>query len=117
MRIKNKYIRNRVFRSKHWNCIRSKSHPYETFMPSYFNSKIHYTFEEQVKSNFEWIIQQSRALENGGHSGMFHSTSSFRRIINRERKAKERNVMARLRRGDYDVEFPKFKRDADWLYF
>ena len=118
MRIKNKYLRNRSFRIKHWNYIRSKSQPYKTIMPWFgYNTESSYSADEQIKNHFEWITQQSRAIENGCHTGMFHSTSSFRRLINKERKAKERAVMQKIRNGNIDVEFPKFRRDADWYYF
>jgi len=116
MKIKNKYLRNRAFRSKHWNRIRSKSHPFETYSP-FLNGWNCFSYEQQVKSHFKWIDQQSRAIENGCHAGIFHSTSSFRRILNKQRKAKERMAMQKIRLGEYDVEVPKFKRDADWLYF
>ena len=118
MRIRNRYIRNRSFRSKYWNKIREKEHPYRTGCPmleyyELFGNNI----EEQVRSHFKWITQQARAIENGAHSGVFHATSSFRRILNQERKARERVALRRIRNGDYDVEVPHFRKDADWYYF
>jgi len=98
--------------------MRNKSHPYETFMPWFlYNSMSGYSTDEQIKDHFDSITEQSRAMENGCHRGVFHSTSGFRRSINNERKAKERAAMQRIRLGEYDIELPKFKRDADWNYF
>lgn len=118
MRIQNRYIRNRSFRSKYWNRIRRKEHPYRTYCPSLeYRERFGNDTDEQIKWHLKWIAQQARAMENGAHSGIFHSTSSFRRIINQERKAKERAALARLRKGDYDAEVPRFRKDADWYYF
>jgi len=123
MRIKNKYLRNRAFRTKYWNRIRAKSHPYETMMPyNWHFGPLYYEHlgqdtEDQIKRHFEWITEQARALENGSHYGMFHATARFRRTIDREKKAKVRVAMQKIRSGDYDIEIPQFKKDADWLYF
>jgi len=115
MRIKNKYNRNRHFRLKHWKRIRSQSHPFETMCsnPEYCHI---WSYEKQVKDHFEWIIQQARALETGQPCFM-NSPSGFRRLLNKKRKAQERNVMAKIRQGDYDAEIPKWKNDAAWLYW
>jgi hypothetical protein len=116
MRIKNKYIRNRIFRAKHWKRIRSTEHPYRTYDPYNIYSISYTSYEEQIKRHFEDITLQARAIENGRHSG-HHATSLFRRNLNREYKAKEKTVLSRIRKGDYDVEFHKFKKDAEWLWF
>ena len=55
--------------------------------------------------------------DNGTHRGMFHAPAHYRRTLNAERKAQEKHAMDRIRQGDYDAEFPKWKRDADWLWF
>jgi hypothetical protein len=112
MRIKNKYIRNRSFHVKYWNHIRHQTNPYEHTHGSWYC-----TIEERVKSHFEWISQQSRAIESGCHKGIFHATSKFRRALDREKKAKVRVAMQKILNGDYDIEIPRFKKDADWLYF
>ena len=118
MRIKNKYIRNRNARSKAWHSVRNRNHPFETMMPwFYYNSKANYTFEEQVKNHFEWIDEQARAVESGHHRSFFHAPKHYRQDLWKERKAQERVILARIRQGDYDVEMPKFKKDADWLWF
>lgn len=117
MRIKHKYIRNRHFHVKHWKRIRAKEQPFKTFCPYYGWDKHHWCdAEEQVNRHFEWITQQARALENGQPCFM-NAPSQFRRLINRDRKARERAVMAKIRQGDYDAEMPKFKKDANWLYW
>ncbi len=112
MRISNKYIRNRVYRSKHWNRIRHLTNPFE-----YTHGNWYCTTAEQIKNHFEWIDQQARAIENGTHRQWVHAPKHFRKTIWQERKSQERVVMARIRQGDYDAEMPKFKRDADWLWF
>jgi hypothetical protein len=117
MRIKNKYLRNRIFRSKNFNRIRRKEHPYCCSVPWSIDGKIYYPIEEQIEYHFKWINQQARAFENGCHSGVFHATSSYRRIHNQSFKAKEQSALAKINRGNYDIEFPIFKKNADWYYF
>jgi hypothetical protein len=117
MRIQNKYLRNRAFRIKSWKRIRAKSHPHETYMPYMFLGKWQWTAEEQVKSNFERITEQARAIDKGNHRSFWHAPKHYRKILNAERKAREKYAMDRIRQGDYDAEFPKWKRDADWLWF
>ena len=119
MRTMNKYLRNRAFRSKAWRRIRTKSHPHETYMPFGLDGKIlpDWTAEEQVKRNFREISEKARAVDKGTHRGMFHAPKHYRKFLNAERKAREKYAMDKIRQGDYDAEFPKWKRDADWLYF
>lgn len=112
MRIKNNYLRNRHFRLKHWKRIRSLYNPY-----SYTAGCWCWTTEERINSNFEDIAKRARFLENGTHKHWRHAPKSFRKILNNSRKAQERQVMAKIRNGDYEAELPKFKPDADWLYF
>lgn len=123
MRIMNKYLRNRAFRHKAWNRIRVKSHPFETTMPydgvhgPLYWAKLGWDYEGQVKRHFKWITEQARAMDKGAHSGLLHAPKDYRRILNSERKAREKHAMDRIRQGDYDAEFPQWKRDADWLWF
>ena len=118
MRIENRYIRNKVFRNKYWNKIRRKEHPYQTLCPMLeYRERFGNDIEEQIKWHFDSITEQSRAIENGAHSGRFSSPSCFRRMLNQERRAKERVALRRIRNGDYDVEVPRFRKDADWYYF
>jgi len=118
MRIENKYLRNRNARSKYWHSVRRRSQPYETYMPwfSYYPEG-NYTAEEQIKNHFEWIDEQARAMESGHHRSFFHAPKHYRQTLWKQRKAKERAIMARVRGGDHELEFPTFKRDADWLWF
>jgi hypothetical protein len=117
MRIQNKYIRNRCFRNKAWKTIRDQSHPFKTYAPYYIYGTKYYSFEDQVKQNFEWIAEQARAMESGHHRSFFHAPKHYRKILWKQRKAQERSVMTRIRNGDHELESPKFKRDADWLWF
>jgi hypothetical protein len=114
MKIKNKYLRNRVFRSKHWNRIRSETHPYaNTHGAWWFNTP------EQISHNFESITRHARALENGTRQQwvVWRASSGFRRLLNRGRRAQERVAMQKIRNGQYETEMPFFKQDATWLYF
>lgn len=119
MRIKNRYQRNRIARQKYWNSIRSKEHPYETYMPYGYYGYITpgCSEEEQVKSNFEWIDKKARMMDSGNHPGFFHAPKDYRHAIDRRKKAQVRNAMHKINLGDYDAIVPNFKRDADWLYF
>jgi len=112
MRTENKYIRNRRFRLKAWKRVRSLTNPYE-----YTHDSWYWTTEKRVESNFEWIAKQARAIDSGTHKHWNHASASFRRELNKQRKAKERHALARINNGDLEYEVPTFKRDADWLYF
>lgn len=117
----NKYLRNSAFRKKHWNRVRAKTNPYYTLCPYTLWSIYSHCWdhEEQVKDHFEDITKEARALENGHHSGQhpFNAPAHFRRMLNQKRKAAERQYMAKLRQGDYDAIDPRFRKDANWLYW
>jgi hypothetical protein len=117
MRTENKYNRNRAFRTKCWKRMRNITHPYETLCPHSIYGIGIWSYEEQVQSHFEWIGIRAKALENGVDGGFFHATSSFRRSRNKQYKAKERSAMQKIRNGNYDIEVPTFKKDADWDFF
>ena len=121
MRIKNKYLRNRRFRIKNWKRIRNTKHPFETYCPyDYFLGEYRcnprYSYEEQIKSNFEDIDNAARALEQGKRV-YFNAHADYRRNINRRRKSKERHALIKINMGEYDVEIPRFKKNANWEYF
>lgn len=122
MRIKNKYLRNRAFRVKHWKRIRSQEQPYKTFCPYRIDIALqtywvrYWDEEQQIKSHFEWIDKRARAIENGTHKHWNHASSNFRRRRNIQLRSKERAALEKVRGGNYDIEFPKFKRDADWFF-
>ena len=119
MRIKNKHIRNRSFKIKYWKRIRNKSHPFRTTTPTWRWSNDYYSSEKQTEDHFKYINEKARMLESGNHSGRFHATSQFKRVLNDKFKAEERAAMNKLRNsGDYEnYEFPVNIKDADWLYF
>lgn len=117
MKNKNRYYRNKNFRSKCWKTIRNREHPFKTFCPYLCGEYLsNWSYEKQVEENFKSIARQARALESG-RRGWFSAPSTFRRILNKKRKAKERTILQKINNGDYDIEIPKFKNDADWLYF
>jgi hypothetical protein len=123
MRTENKYDRNRRFRNKAWKRIKVMSAPYETFCPYQIDGAPHswlirrWDTEEQIKHHFEWIDKQARAIDKGTHKHWNHASASFRRELNKQRRAAERHALARINMGDVDYEMPRFKRAADWLYF
>lgn len=121
MRIQNKYLRNRHFREKNWKRIRNNKHPFETHCPyNYYMGEYRcdpcYSYEEQVKRHFEWIDIEAWGLESGANV-FYNAPAGFRRMLNKGRKAAERKAMAKIQQGDYEVEVPHFKKDANWLYF
>lgn len=92
MRIRNKLIRNRLFKDKQRKWI--KKHLY-----------------------LSWC-DANTMRKYSERSGFFHATSTFRRHLNTRHRAQMRNALLRIRNNnEYDVEIPRFKRDADWLYF
>jgi hypothetical protein len=120
MRIQNKYLRNRHFRIKNWKRIRNTKHPFEThycWIKLYSDEWIQMSsYEEQVKRHFDWIDIEAWGLESGANV-FYNSPAGFRRMLNKCRKASERKAMAKIRQGDYEVEMPHLKKDANWLYF
>ena len=118
MRIKNKYLRNRHAYILTWKRVRAKKHPYQTFMPWSTLYMTRGNAEEQVKENFEWITEQARYIVHGSHRCPYDKAPArYRRNLNHTRKAKERDIMAKIRQGDYDLELPKFKNDAAYDYW
>ena len=125
MRLKNKYNRNRAYRVKHWKRIRNTEHPFETFCPYdrygnegyYIKSRFYSNdTQEQINRHFEWINERARYLENGTHK-CINASSWFRRQRNSELRAEERAALNKVRLGDYEAQFPLFKKDANWIYF
>ena len=116
MRLKNKYLRNRAYRIKHWKRIRNTEHPYETYCP-YDHPSYRTDIMEQINRHFQWIDERARALENGSHKRLFHSPAWFRNSLNGVLRSRQKHALEKVRHGDYDAEFPIFKRDADWLWF
>jgi hypothetical protein len=116
-RISNKFVRNKIYRSKHWKRVRAKEHPHETYCHWLFPNSTIWNVEKQIKDNFENIDEQARRIENGSHRSFEHAPSYYRRKLNRKRKAKERNALNKIKNGNYDVEIPVFRKDANWLYF
>lgn len=117
MRIQNKYLRNRHFRIKHWKRVRAEEHPFKTLCP-YLGWLIEFIAEEQIRRNFEAITQLARRIENGSRIvSMRSAPKAYRQSLNSRRKAKERAALAKVNNGRDDIEFPKFKRDAAWLYW
>ena len=114
MRIKNKYLRNRAFHNKHWKRVRNQEHPFQNSHGAWW-----YPSKEQIDENFKSISIKVRVLENGTHKQwiVWNASASFRRLINKERKAMDRNVMNKIRNGNYDLEFDKYRKNATWSYF
>ena len=123
MRIQNKYLRNKHFWNKSWNRARVVEQPYKTFCPYWPSWRSDLTSplresEEQVQWHFERITKQARRYVNGASQvSMRNASSSYRRVINAQRKAKESAAMQKIRNGQEDVEMPTFKNDAAWLYW
>jgi hypothetical protein len=100
--------------------VRAREHPYQTFMPWRWNTPYmtRGNAEEQVKENFECIDEQTRYIVHGSHRCPYDKAPArYRRNLNHTRKAKERNIMAKIRQGDYDLDVPKFKNDAAYDYW
>jgi len=118
MRIKHKYLRNKHVRSKYWNRVRSREHPFETYMPSWYWGKLQWDSDLQVKDHFKSIVKEARGLDKGHRWVCYrNASSSYRRMINKHRKAITRNAIARIRNGEFDHEMPIFKNDAAWMYW
>jgi hypothetical protein len=82
-------------------------------MPVWLGSSV----EKQVEKNFNLIILAARGLESGNSVYCQTVPAWFRRMINKKNKAKERHVLVRINRGEYELEVPHFKRDAAYDYW
>lgn len=117
MKNKNRYYRNRNFRIKYWKRIRNQEHPFRTYFPYMFGEFWdRFSYENQIKENFRLISQNARALESG-RRGWFNAPANYRKHLNDKRKAQERAALRKINSGDYEVEVPEFRNNANWLYF
>lgn len=68
------------------------------------NEKTIRDFRKDTKSNYGWAG---------------HAPSDFRRMINREKRAKMKAELTRInKKGDYEnYSFDKWVKDAGWLYW
>jgi len=119
MRIQNKYLRNKHFWNKSWNRARVVEQPYKTMCPYWHYGIVpRWSTEEQVKRHFQGITEQARRFVNGASRVSFRNASaSYRRVINAQRKAKERAAVQKIRNGKEDITMPTFKNDAAWAYW
>lgn len=72
--------------------------------------------DEQVRKHFEWIDAEVWGLESGANTFM-NAPAHFRRLKNRQRRAREQAMMAKINQGDYEAEVPVFKRNVNAEYF
>jgi hypothetical protein len=126
MRIKNKYLRNRLFKNKAWNRaknIEGGEFSRKYFTPYWFHEgefiKIS-SVEEQHQSHINWIKEWVYTFVNGGKRGTRHANKTFRKNIERCERHKVKNVISKILKDvnnvdEYDI--PQFKHDADWDWF
>jgi hypothetical protein len=113
MKIKHKYLRNRNVKIKQWKRIcrlfnLNKYSDYKILKMGFF---------EAVNERKKILEKYVRALESGTNF-FYNSPSHFKRILNKKRKAKERNIIKKIRNGNYEAEdeLSKFRKNANWLY-
>jgi hypothetical protein len=124
MRIKNKYLRNRLFKTLTRNRVKQ-------FIGGEFSYKQHcpwwslglfknYTSEEQLKDHQnhidEWWV---RGILNGKKGG-YHAPKWYRSATERRQRRKVKKVIDKMTENIDNVDdyvIPNFKQDADWDWF
>lgn len=117
MRIKNKYLRNRLAKQKAWNKAKrllGGEFTYKAFMPYYWFGRAAYLDVcLQFERHREDITRHARILLGGGKM-WFKSPKWFRKPYIRKERRKTHQVLVKMMQGDLDAEVPVFKHDADW---
>lgn len=119
MRIKNKYLRNRLFKQKAWNRakkILEGEFSIKIGCISPYESKMGYTVEYFKKCHRDYIKELSMVFENGCHTGVRHAPKYYKKLLRKKIKAKQKQILIKLL-NDEDVSFDPIKRDADWDWF
>lgn len=125
MRIKNKYLRNRLVKTLTRNRVKK-------FIGGEFSRKYccpwwslglfkGWDLEQQIeyhqKHIDEWWV---RGILNGQDSGHYHAPKWYKKIIERRQRRKVKKVIDKMTENvdnvdSYDI--PSFKQDADWDWF
>jgi len=116
MRIKHKYLRNRLFKHKCWHKAKSivgGEFSYKTLFPYWRYGFISQPWEEQLKEHQESIRKQAMSFESGDKP-WHKSPKWFRKPYNRKERRIVNNILTRMTKGDILLEIPKFVYNADW---
>ena len=113
MKIKHKYIRNRLFRQKNWNRIKKMSNPYETILSWWMVDSV----EAQVNRHFKWIDIVSRVLDKGTHKKVFINNNRYtnRSMFVKNKNQKNKIAMQKINNGQYELEIVNHKHYIDWF--
>ena len=116
MRIKNKYLRNRLFKiksRKRAKTIAGGEFSYKSYCPYGRNGVNYYDWIEQLKAHQKSIDDHTRMLCNG-KKPWYNSPKWFRKTYTRKERRKIGAVLHSILNGDLELEFPTFKQDANW---
>lgn len=129
-RIKNKYLRNRIYKQKTWKRVkrirggegRFKLYCLPLF---YFLSEDdrlikwatkNYDIQTQLNDRFDFNEVWVRWLTKGCSPSTFHAPAHCRRGLNKKRRSNEKAALRKIAAG-LEVEIPTFKQDMDWDWF
>lgn len=124
MRIKNKYLRNRLAKIK----ARKRAvkfvggeFSYKCFFPYWFHGVKYSTCDQQIKDHSqhidEWWV---RGLLNGHGRGHWHAPKWYKKSIERRERRKVQKIIKKMMYNIEDVDdviVPTFIHQADWGWF
>jgi hypothetical protein len=117
MRISNKYLRNRLAKTK----ARKKAKrlhgefSYKAYMPYGWFGTFWKSHDEQIKDRQDYLDRLAIDFSSGGKS--CHAKKWFKKEIERCNRRQVKASINKICKGYDDVEIPTFKYDADWEWF
>lgn len=122
MRIKHKYLRNRLAKIKARNRIKKfvgGEFSLKCFFPWWRIGLLFNSADEQIKDHQKWIDEYwVRYLLKGGKGA--HAPKNFKKDFeHRERRAVQKQLDQMMKNIDNveDIDIPFFKHQADWDWF
>jgi hypothetical protein len=120
MKIKHKYLRNRLFKIKSRNRAKhivGGEFTFKTYFPFFYGKYTNNSPEEQLKRHQEYIDWWAYIFVNGITPSSIHAPSDSRRGASRKTRAAYHRCLKKINDGYTDVEFPQFRHDIDYYYF
>jgi hypothetical protein len=117
MRIKHKYLRNRLVKSKARNKAKRLHGEFslKAYMPYSIYGSWYRSYENQLKDRQEYLDDLAIINSSGGHR--FHAPKHFKRPFERSQRRKVKITIHQICNGDEELEIPIFKYNADWEWF
>lgn len=120
MRIRNKYLRNRLVKTKARQrtkkFLKDGEFSFKAYMPYMIWRNKPYGYDEQLKDHQEYIDEYwVRNLTDGGPG--LHAPRWYRNIYQRSYRRQVKKSITKIMQGEEDIEIPTIKYNADWDWF